>query len=182
MPRWWSVDGERSLGTVDCEAVSAGLLAQPVAALTSLAFVGAAGWLAARRPASGRERWVADGYAVLVGLVGVGSVAYHGPQPAGAQVLHDLPIVLVLLTGAAVPISRLVRGRSPIAPGGGRFAQVAAASLAGGIAAYLLGRTGSPLCRPDSWLQLHGLWHVLMAVALASWGAALWDGGRTPPA
>lgn len=184
MPRWWGGDGygERTLGAVDCEAVSTGLLAQPVAALTSLAFVGAAGWLAARLPASGRERWAAGGYAVLLGLVGAGSFVYHGPQPTGAEVLHDIPVALVLLTGAAVPIARWARGRPPLAPGGSRFARAAAATLTAGLAAYLLGRTGSPLCRPDSVLQPHGLWHVLTAVASASWGRALWDADPTPPA
>jgi hypothetical protein len=153
-----------------------------MAALTSLAFVGAAGWLATRLPAAGDERRAAQGYAVLVGLVGVGSFAYHGPQPPGAEVLHDAPIVAALVTCAAVPIRRLARRRSPIAPSGARYARVAAATLGAGLVAYLLGRTGSALCRPDSLLQLHGLWHVLMAVALAAGGGALWGGRRTPPA
>jgi hypothetical protein len=36
-------------------------------------------------------------------------------------------------------------------------------------AAYLLGRSGGPLCDPDTATQTHGLWHVLTAVALAGW-------------
>ena len=36
-------------------------------------------------------------------------------------------------------------------------------------AAVLAGRTGSPLCRPDSLLQGHALWHVLAAAALLGW-------------
>lgn len=44
---------------------------------------------------------------------------------------------------------------------------LAAAVLAGvAVAAYLIGRTGSPLCRPDGLLQPHGLWHLLTAVAI----------------
>lgn len=42
-------------------------------------------------------------------------------------------------------------------------------SLAVGLAAYLAGRTGSRLCRPDSLLQAHALWHVCSAVAVAAW-------------
>ena len=38
-----------------------------------------------------------------------------------------------------------------------------------GAVANVLSRTGAPLCRPDSLLQGHALWHVLTAV-----GAALW--------
>jgi hypothetical protein len=33
----------------------------------------------------------------------------------------------------------------------------------------LLGRTGAPLCRPDSLPQPHAAWHVLTAVAVAVW-------------
>jgi len=43
------------------------------------------------------------------------------------------------------------------------------AALAVGVPAYLLGRTGGPLCRPDSLLQPHALWHLLTAVAMAAW-------------
>ena len=43
------------------------------------------------------------------------------------------------------------------------------AALAIGVTAYLLGRTGAPLCRPDSLLQPHALWHLLTAVAMAVW-------------
>ena len=42
----------------------------------------------------------------------------------------------------------------------------------GGIA-FLLGRTGSPLCRPDSLFQWHALWHVLVAVALVAYAYAI---------
>ena len=42
-------------------------------------------------------------------------------------------------------------------------------ALALGAVANVLSRTGAPLCRPDSLLQGHALWHVLTAV-----GAALW--------
>jgi hypothetical protein len=45
------------------------------------------------------------------------------------------------------------------------------AALAVGVAAYLLGRTGGPLCRPESLLQPHALWHLLTAVAMAAWAA-----------
>jgi hypothetical protein len=34
---------------------------------------------------------------------------------------------------------------------------------------YVLGRSRSPLCAPDSVVQLHGAWHVLSALALVVW-------------
>ena len=46
----------------------------------------------------------------------------------------------------------------------------AAGVFALGLAAYAAGRSGSPLCRPDSLWQYHGAWHVLSAAA-AGWAA-----------
>lgn len=58
-------------------------------------------------------------------------------------------------------------------PGGGVRAGrvVVVAALAVGVTAYLVGRTGGSLCRPDSLLQPHALWHLLTAVAMAAWAA-----------
>jgi hypothetical protein len=50
------------------------------------------------------------------------------------------------------------------------------AAVAG--AAYLGGGTSSSLCQPESWLQLHGLWHVGTAAVIAMWGAAVWAPAR----
>ncbi len=38
-----------------------------------------------------------------------------------------------------------------------------------GFAAFAVSRTGGPLCAPDSWLQGHGVWHVMGAIALGLW-------------
>lgn len=142
------------LGHTDCERIVNGALAQPVLALSSLAYV-AAGVVVA----CWAMRWrspLAGAAAVALVAVGVGSVAYHGPQPWWAGPAHDVPILALVLVCAAV----LVRGWrrwSVWAP--------AAGVLAVGLAAYLAGRSGSPLCRPDSVWQFHGVWHVLTAVA-----------------
>jgi hypothetical protein len=161
-------------GASDCEALREGMIAQPAATISSLAFVGAAAWLAARLPQDPRERRQALGYAVLVAAVGLGSVAYHGPQPAGAKVAHDLPILLAGACAVLVPVSRRLRGSPALAAGGDRPARLAGACAAIGAVSYGLGRTGSPLCSPDSLLQPHAAWHVAAAVAAAAWGAALW--------
>jgi hypothetical protein len=55
------------------------------------------------------------------------------------------------------------------------------AALAVGAACWWLGRTGGPLCDPDSPLQGHAAWHLLTAFALAAWGRAVLLGG-TPQA
>lgn len=86
------------LGGSDCEQALAGLLAQPINALSSLAFIpaGVLTVVAARR-ATGRPRLQLIAYAVLLIAVGVGSFAYHGPQPAWAGRGHDGSIILALV-------------------------------------------------------------------------------------
>lgn len=37
---------------------------------------------------------------------------------------------------------------------------------------FALGRSGSPLCNPDGWFQLHAAWHVLGAAAAAAFAYA----------
>lgn len=37
------------------------------------------------------------------------------------------------------------------------------------IAMWALGTPDSPACRAESWLQPHGLWHVLTALAAIAW-------------
>ncbi|MGE2712792.1 hypothetical protein ACQI4L_01910 [Mycolicibacterium litorale] len=166
----------RTFGHSDCERIVDAALAQPVLAVTSLAYV-AAGiavlcWgVRWRAPLA----WIA---AVTLMAVGAGSFAYHGPQPSWAKPAHDVPIIAVGVVYAAVLArSRGARWRTVWAP--------AAGLLALGLAAYAAGRTGSPLCRPDSLWQYHGAWHVLTAAAAAWATLALAPGpsdeSPTPP-
>ena len=80
-----------TFGHSDCERIAGAALAQPVLAVTSLAYV-AAGlavlcWaVRVRAPLAG-----AAGVALVA--VGAGSFAYHGPQPSWAELAHDWPIV-----------------------------------------------------------------------------------------
>nr|WP_090339075.1 hypothetical protein [Mycolicibacterium malmesburyense]CRL67199.1 hypothetical protein CPGR_00319 [Mycolicibacterium malmesburyense] len=144
-----------AIGDSDCERIGGAFLAQPVLALTSLAYVAAglaALWwaLRSRAPLAG----VVAGALVAVGF---GSFVYHGPQPPWAGPVHDWPIV-VLAAVCVVAVARSARQRPAVCIG-------AAGVFALGLAAYAAGRTGSPLCRPDSWWQFHGAWHVLSGAA-----------------
>ncbi len=148
-------------GHSDCERIVGGALAQPVLAVTSLAYIAvgvAVLWWAVR---------VRTPLAAAAGLalvaVGAGSFAFHGPQPSWAGLAHDWPIVAVGVVYAA-GLARSGRRRewSAWAAPAGVFAL--------GLAAYAAGRSGSPLCRPDSLWQYHGAWHVLSAAA-AGWAA-----------
>jgi hypothetical protein len=52
---------------------------------------------------------------------------------------------------------------------------IAAVALALAGAAYLLGRSGSPLCHPESVLQLHAVWHVLVAISATAFAYAAFE-------
>lgn len=73
--------------------------------------------------------------------------------------------VMTALVVLALVVSDIILERS----GGGIDRLVWVASLVSmGIAVlfFVLGRTGGPLCDPDSLLQGHALWHVFAAVAI----------------
>ena len=136
----------RRLGESDCEEIRSGFIAQPVNALSSVAYVAGGGWVVASGARAGRPAAVAFGG--LLGAVGVGSVLYHGPCPPGAQQAHDASLAaalgLVVLHNTAAISGRhhLVRGAAqaavaiaaavPVLPRG-RFTNQVAAVL--GIAA-----------------------------------------------
>lgn len=157
-------------GHSDCERIVGGALAQPVLAVTSLAYVAvgvAVLWWAVRV----RSPLAAAAGAALV-AVGAGSFAFHGPQPSWAGLAHDLPIVAVgVVYAAGLARSGRRHGWSAWVAPVGVFAL--------GLAAYAAGRSGSPLCRPDSLWQYHGAWHVLSAVA-AGWAALAMRPDPTP--
>jgi hypothetical protein len=63
---------------------------------------------------------------------------------------------------------------------------VSLVAIAAAVAMFLLGRTGAPLCDPDSLFQGHGVWHLLGAVSLGAYFVATSDsrmkeGQRTRP-
>ena len=149
----------RGFGHSDCERIVDGALAQPVLAVTSLAYVAAG--IAVLCWAIRLKARLAGTAGVALVAVGAGSVVFHGPQPSWAGPAHDWPIVAVgALYAAGLVWTGRRQWRSVWAPAAGVFAL--------GLAAYAAGRSGSPLCRPDSLWQYHGAWHVLSAAA-AGW-------------
>jgi hypothetical protein len=155
-----------SFGHTDCERIAGGVLAQPVLAVTSLAYVvtGVAVLVWAVRI----KAPLAGAAGVALSAVGAGSFAYHGTQPSWAELAHDWPIAAV---GAVYAVGLVRSGRRRwsawVAP---------AAVFVLALAAYAAGRSGSPLCRPDSLWQYHGAWHVLSAVAAGLAARALAPG------
>jgi hypothetical protein len=208
----------RELGETDCETLGDGWLAQPVNALSSLTYslIGIGIGLSALR--SNRPRRGSLVYAGCLVAVGLGSVAFHGPQLSGSQLMHDLPILLTVLfmlnhdrvllqpdsgrelatfagvafgavalavvipavvapltigVAVAVVVAEVVIHRRhlrqvDISRQRRGSAAIAVVAVVGG-ASWLLGRSNSPLCEPDSWYQLHGLWHMLSAIVFGLW-------------
>jgi hypothetical protein len=148
------------IGQSDCEHVVGTALAQPVLAITSLAYI-AAGLAVLCWTLRARGALAVAAGAVLV-AVGAGSFVYHGPQPSWAGPAHDWPIIAlgVVYTAALARTARRQR----------RVWMTAAGIFTIALIAYAAGRSGSPLCRPDSLWQYHGAWHVLSAAA-AGWAA-----------
>lgn len=154
--RWTAVEiltASAGFGHTDCERIAGAMLAQPVLAVTSLAYV-AVGVAVLSRAVRVRAPLAGTAGLALV-AVGAGSFAYHGPQPSWAELAHNWPIVAV---GAvyAVGLARSAHRKRWLAPAG---------IFALALTAYVAGRSGSPLCRPDSLWQYHGAWHVLSAAA-----------------
>jgi hypothetical protein len=145
------------IGQSDCERVAGTFLAQPVLAITSLAYV-TAGVAVLCCTMRGRGALPLAAGVVLI-AVGVGSFVYHGPQPPWAGPAHDWPII-ALCAVCVAGLSRSVRSQW-------RLWTAAAGIFAVALVVYAAGRSGSPLCRPDSLWQFHGAWHVLTAVAAA---------------
>ncbi len=114
-------------------------------------------------------------FSALLALVGVGSVAFHGPQPRGAKVLHDAPIAALLALTIATPLVRRARGRTALPGWSPRRGAVLTAVAAAAAASFAGGRTSSPACCPDCVLQLHGVWHVLAAAGLTLAADILYD-------
>ena len=83
---------------------------------------------------------------MALAAVGAGSVLYHGPMTAGAELAHDGSIAAFV---AATCLAAWRRRSWPRPPA------LALAAPAAGVAVNLATRTGAPLCRPDSLVQGH---------------------------
>lgn len=208
------------LGESDCEEIGDGILGQPVNAISSGAYTLFGLWLvwrAIRR--HGEEKSIEVAYGLALASVGIGSIAFHGPVPPGARLLHDLTIAAVLAViaarnlgglfqwhrraavGVAVLVIAAIGVVMAIAPdlgnlltgvigvaavvtevivyrtGRRRFSRrvariliVIALLLATAGFINVLGRTGGPICDPDSLFQGHAVWHVLTAGAFMLYG------------
>jgi hypothetical protein len=108
-------------------------------------------------------------YAAGLAAVALGLGAIHGASDPFAGTLAAGAVF-----GEIATVSGERRTRPSGAPRSGDVARgVGLAAIALGGVAYLLGQTGSPLCRPESLFQWHALWHVLVAVSLVAYAYAI---------
>ena len=141
----------------DCERIRPGLVGQPANTVSSLAFVAAAVPILRRSRRPGRGAWAV--VAAASAFEGVGSVAYHGPGGRTAKAVHDVGLVALVASFAAVARSE---------PAALRLRALPATLGAAAVALHALSRSGGPLCSCDSPLQGHAVFHVLAAGALVA--------------
>lgn len=178
------------IGDSDCERLRDGLLAQPVNALSSFAYAVVGIVIAGASLHARREQGRSVLFAACLVATGLGSVAFHGPQPAGSRFLHDFPILLTVLVMAVTDLALLVRLPMPE-----RTIFVAGGVLAGALT-VLSPEAGSALTgalvvvvvvcevlihrrhlRPTPRRRQHST-HLIM-VSVAAVAGALWVLGRT---
>jgi len=95
--------------------------------------------------------------AVVAALPGLALAAATSPWSVPAQ--------LVVGTGAVAAEVARVRGARSGRRSGRRPAAASVVAAVGALG-HVLGRTGGPLCRPDSVWQAHAAWHSAMAFVL----------------
>jgi hypothetical protein len=90
----------------DCERCRPGLVAQPVNAMSSLAFVATGiALVAGADRAVGSSADAAVGWAAVA--AGLGSVAYHGPGTSAGRYVHDATLVGLLATVVVADAGRI---------------------------------------------------------------------------
>jgi glycerol-3-phosphate O-acyltransferase / dihydroxyacetone phosphate acyltransferase len=97
----------------------------------------------------------------LVGLT-IGLAASAGVWVFAPEATNVAVAVTVVVIASA---SLMARRRSMVAVWSPPLLTLGAAA----IATWALGTPDSPACRADSWLQPHGLWHVLTALLALAW-------------
>lgn len=154
-----------ALAASDCERLRAGWLAQPANAVSSVAFLAMGIWLLGvwRRGDGHRRGPLVAGGLAMIGA-GLGSFAYHGPQPSWAGPAHDGAVVVLAVIVAAETIRLLARTSTRAVVAAAWRAALPWLGVAG--LAYVAGSSRSTLCRPSSLWQPHGVWHLAAAVGL----------------
>jgi len=166
----------RPLGGSDCECVHDGWLAQPVNALSSLAYTAAGVALAVRgrrRHARPRDHedipdWLGV-YALVTAANGVGGLAYHGPGGPVSRWLHDAALlateaVVITVEAAEATGSELNRHHVTVAAAAG-----AALAMIPAVSGPAQGALGLSAAAADVTAGIRGEGHPRRAPLAAIW-------------
>lgn len=140
-----------------CERIGPGLWAEPLNAISNLAFLIAAGLLLSRLLADERRDWAAVVFAALVGVMGIGSGLFHMFANRWSLMADVVPIQLFILGYFFLAMVRF------LALGG-------LAALMATLAFFLVSRPLARLLEPligGSSGYLPGLLAILIVAALA---------------
>jgi hypothetical protein len=99
-----------AIGESDCESIGTGVLAQPVNAISSLAFA-VFGFIVlfSIRAQDKIERENRLIIAILMIATGIGSVLFHGPQGPLSHFLHDVTILLTMTAIVTMNLAGLLK-------------------------------------------------------------------------
>ena len=177
----------------DCELIRSSLLGQPVNALTSVVFalIGVPllwrhglRWLGIGLVATGvgsflfhgpmpaGSEWAHDVSLIwLIALAGALGTRWESRSRLPALLVIGVIVALVPVAADALAVALVVAAVGSIVLRSRSLREMAPLALLA-LAALLgrLGATGGPLCDPNSILQLHGIWHIGAALAVAWWG------------
>lgn len=158
------VDWVLAMAESDCERLRSGWLAQPANGVSSLTYVAVGLGLlwGCWQPGARRNVLAAGGAGMIV--VGVGSFAFHGPQPDWAHPVHNGSVVALVAAMAGCTLHLL--GRAATRPVVVAAWRRAAPWFLPAAVLYLTGRSGAPLCHPGNLWQPHAAWHILTGLAL----------------
>jgi hypothetical protein len=95
----------------DCEAYRDAVLGQPASTVSSLAFVAVGVWCWYRAAAPRARRLELVVFGAVTILVGLGSIAFHGPHPSWSQWAHDVTIAWLLLLAIVLDVAGHTRRR-----------------------------------------------------------------------
>lgn len=141
--------------------------------LSSLAFV-LAGIAVAVRDRAGRSSWT---YGMLVAATGIGSWIQHGPDPAFADLAHDLPLVALLaylmVDAAADLTGRRLDARWWVVPTLALLPVVVVAPLAADAAQGAMAAVAVALALQRARLRPGARSTIVVALSLLAVGAVL---------
>ncbi len=127
-------------------------------------------------PGDRLSRWVHDSALLaslgLILVTDVEGLRRRAPSRAAALTVLAASSAAAAHPAVSTATQRVLTALAPAFEVLSRPARGYALTAGLGAVVHASSRTGGPLCRPDSRLQGHALWHLISALALWQWGRA----------